>query len=252
MIVLPTLGEAVVNVTADVSEVESGMETAKDATEDFADNAEDNMANVQDAIDGVADSAKSLAKIGGITFGGLAGAIITSLRATTDHEDALTRLESVLGDVERAADLEDYADQLQDISRFSNEAVMEGMVLLGMYDMQNDQIKALTRQAMDFAEVTGRDMQTAVRAMVRAMDGSTGLLSRYGIVMDETQKEILQTGNEQERINVLLDVFEKHTGPAANRMAGTLSGAWRRMRNEIDDLLKVIGRLFDDDTIIAL
>jgi len=106
------------------------LQSAEGATDDFADQAEDNFSRVQDGLDGIADKAKTVAKIGAISFGGLAAGIITSLRATTDHEDAMVRLGIAIDNSKQKInkmELEEYADQLQDVTRYSNEAFLETM-----------------------------------------------------------------------------------------------------------------------------
>ena len=246
MIVIPQLGEAVVNILADPSELEDGMEDAQAATEDFADNAESNFDRVQDGLDSIAGSAKNLAKIGGVTFGGLTGAIVTALRATTEHENAMARLNARLGETD-ASELEEYAEYIQSITRFSNEAALEAANVLGRFDMQNEMIKEMLPGLADFAELNGKDLTQAAELAGRALYGQTSRLQRLTGELTETQKEMLDSNDQQERMNALLDIFAKHEGRAAERMANTLSGEWRRMRNEIDDLLKEIGRLFTDD-----
>ena len=247
---MPTLGEAVVSIRADSSDLEKGLQSAEKSTDDFADQAEDNFSRVQGGLDAIADGAKKVAKIGAISFGGLAAGIVTSLRATTDHEDAMVRLNSVIEGTGKQIDalaLEEYADELQGITAYSNEAALETMRMFAMYGLAEDEIKGLTRSTMNLSEILDRDLTTMSIRVARSIEEGATSLTRYGITMTEAEQQAFDMADQQERVNILMDVFGRHTGPAAERMADTLTGQWRRMINAVDDLAKEFGRLFTGD-----
>jgi len=252
---MPTLGEAVVNITAKDKDLQQGLRDAERQTERFSKKAKRSLDKVDQGLTNIGNSAKRIAKIGGISFGALTAAITTSLKATTDHENAMVKLNSAIAGTGKAIDaagLEEHAEHLQDISMFSNEANIEAMAMLTTFQLTEKEIRNLIPRVQNIASMYGMDLVQAAQQVGRALTMGAGALSRYGITMSEAENEAFNMADQQEKVNLLMEIFDKNTGPAAARMANTLSGRWRQMINVLDDLRKEFGRLFTDDAKNAL
>jgi hypothetical protein len=138
--------------------------------------------------------------------------------------------------------LREYASELQKITTYGDEVIMENQALLASFGMNEEQLKTATVAALDFAAATGRDMKMAVNLVGKAFVGETGELSRYGIVID---KNIPKSEKFAEVMNQLTNRF----GGAAAAQVQTFSGRLKQFQNALGDTQEslgfFIGQLFD-------
>lgn len=74
--------------------------------------------------------------------------------------------------------------QMQNIARFSNV----------------DTLKGATKAAIGLSAAFGIDLATAMDLIGKAAAGNTSMLGRYGIVLDETARQIVEASSR--RLNV--------------------------------------------------
>lgn len=174
------------------------------------------------------------------------------IEAANQQQMAETRLEATLANVKGTtqagiSSLKAYAKELQGITSIGDEATLQGMSQLGTFQLQTDTIKTLTPALQDLAvaqfgtAVSGDQMQQMANLMGKVMAGNVSSLSRYGVIMDDTQKNILKTGTESERAAMLVEVLGQNFGGLAEKMANTPAGRVQQLKNAWGDMQEVIG-----------
>ncbi len=79
----------------------------------------------------------------------------------------------------------------------------------------------------------------------KTLAGETGLLSRYGIVLTDTQRAVFKTGTELERVNLISELIAEKGWKGMNeRIAATPVGRVRQMKNELGDFSEQLGKEF--------
>lgn len=140
-----------------------------------------------------------------------------------------------------------YAAELQGVTTIGDEATIQGASQLATFQLQSDTIKKLLPSLQDLAvaqygtAVSGDQMQQMANLVGKVMTGNVSSLSRYGVIMDDTQKKILQTGTESARAAMLVDVLNQNFGGLAQSMANTPEGRVQQLKNAWGDMQEVIG-----------
>lgn len=165
---------------------------------------------------------------------------------------AVKRLETTIMNVKGAtlegvASIKKYASELQGITTVGDEVTIQGASQLATFQLQSDTIKTLLPSLQDLAvaqygtAVSGDQMQQMANLMGKVMAGNVSSLSRYGVIMNETQKNILKTGNESQKASMLVEVLGQNFGGLAQSMANTPAGRVQQMKNAWGDMQEVIG-----------
>lgn len=135
--------------------------------------------------------------------------------------------------------LQKYASALQDVSRFGDEAILQGMSLLATTGLNEEQLKRSTLAAANFAEATGKDLTMSMELLSRAALGQTGTLSRYGIIVEKGK-------DNAETFERVLAQLEQRFAGAAKANVENFSGAVTQMNNNIGDAWEGFGKLIDE------
>lgn len=163
------------------------------------------------------------------------------------------RLETTIMNV-KAATLEgvtaikNYAAELQGVTTVGDEVTIQGASQLATFQLQSDTIKTLLPSLQDLAvaqygtAVSGDQMQQMANLMGKVMSGNVSSLSRYGVVMNDTQKKILKTGSESQKAAMLVEVLGQNFGGLAQAMANTPAGRVQQLKNAWGDMQEVIRR----------
>ncbi len=208
--------------------------------------------------DSVGGRLKSLAgKVVGVvaayaSFSTIKNFVSDTITLANEQNSAETRLQTTLSNVAgvtqtQISALKDYASTLQKVTTIGDEVTIHGMSQLGTFQLQADTIKTLTPALQDLAvsqygvNVSSEQMQTTANLVGKVMTGSVSALSRYGVVMNDTQKKILQTGTESERAATLVDVLKQNFGGLSEAMAKTPAGRIQQLKNAWGDMKEVIG-----------
>lgn len=140
-----------------------------------------------------------------------------------------------------------YAGELQGLTTVGDEATMYGASQLATFQLQSDTIKTLLPSLQDLAvsqygvSVSSEQMQQMANLVGKVMTGNVSSLSRYGVIMNDTQKNILKTGTESERAAMLVEVLGQNFGGLAEAMANTPEGRIIQIKNAWGDMQEVIG-----------
>lgn len=162
------------------------------------------------------------------------------------------RLETTMSNVkgttlESISAIKQYAAELQGVTTIGDEATIQGASQLATFQLQSDTIKKLLPSLQDLAvaqygtAVSGDQMQQMANLVGKVMTGNVSSLSRYGVIMNDTQKKILQTGTESARAAMLVDVLNQNFGGLAQSMANTPEGRVQQLKNAWGDMQEVIG-----------
>lgn len=210
------------------------------------------MKDVKKSVSGFEDVAKSAAKGLGIAFAGLAGSLTVAVRAADKQRQAEIKLASALkatGASFSVQSIKDYAGELQKLTTFGDEATIEAAAMLQTFKLTEDQLKALLPAAQNFAAATGVDLRTAALTLGKALDGSVGQLSRYGVTLSDAEKATFKLGDRQERVAIITQGVAKNYGDVAQALTGTTLGAFQQFSNEVGDLTEEFGELLSPSLV---
>ena len=174
---------------------------------------------------------------------------ITAANEQASAEKRLqTTMSNVTGTTQAQIDaVKTYAKELQKTTTVGDEVAITGASQLATFQLQGDTIKTLMPALGDLAvaqygvAVSSDQMQSMANLMGKVMSGNVSALSRYGVVMDDAQKKILQTGTESEKAAMLVEVLGQNFGGLAEAMANTPEGRIQQLKNAWGDMQEVIG-----------
>jgi len=126
------------------------------------------------------------------------------------------------------------SEELQKVTIFDDDSIQQVQTLALQFGLTARQVEDLVPIITDFASATGQDLNSALEAVLRGVNGSGKGLKLYGIEVDATKNKAEQLSNITQQLN------EKFQGQAAI-IAGTASGQLKQLGNSFDDLKEDIG-----------
>jgi len=185
-------------------------------------------------------------------FGGLAVAIKKSTEAAKKQFIAEAKLIGSLSNVASASEggateLIKYASELQKVTTFSDENIISGMAMLGTFQLNETQIKAITPRMLDMATATstaaleGGDLSAIALQLGKAFTGQVSSLTRSGVLIDKTAHKMALAKGSTEEFNFILDELDRNFKGMAEQIAKSPVGALLQMENKIDDNVEAIG-----------
>lgn len=174
-------------------------------------------------------------------FNALINSFKGSIEAANRQEDAINSLNVALatsGQYSQAAskDMQAFASQIQDTTRFGDEAVLEALSLAKAFGANNDQAKLATRAAVEYAAATRKSLPEAIRQVSKTLGGFAGELGEVNPKIKGLTKEQLKAGAAAQVL------IEQYGGTAAAQV-NTFSGAVDQLSNAFGDLLEAFGFL---------
>lgn len=170
---------------------------------------------------------------------GIAVALRAGIPAASEQEDAIKRLGNALsglgpssGRVTEA--LVAQASALQEVTRYSDDAIIAGQAFAAAFIRSEESLKAVTQSAVDLAAGLGIDLQTAFELLTKASQGNTSAFSRYGLVLDENIPKAEKLAEVQKLI------AERFAGRAQDDVK-TFSGVLAQLGNAWGEVLEAIG-----------
>ena len=193
-------------------------------------------------------AAQAAAAIGAAIAGIGTVTLFKSIDAASQQEDAVNRLSGALkssGEFSRAAlaDFQQYAAELQKVSKVGDEVALGQLALAKSYKASNEQAKEIVKVAADMAQAFGTDIETQVRQISKTLGGFAGELG-------ETQPALKALTAEQLRNGQAIKILgEAYAGQAQNALK-TYSGAVAQAKNSFGDLLEEIGKIITQNPIV--
>jgi hypothetical protein len=163
----------------------------------------------------------------------------TMIRASQEQESAETALKGALRatglEVEQNSKvLQNYAASLQQATVHGDELLMTAMAQMqniARFDNTETLMRA-TKAAIGLSAAFGIDLATAMDLVGKAGAGNTMMLSRYGIVLDETL-------GKADKFNQVINIGTGYFGLAADQ-AQTSAGSIQQLKNTWGDFQETL------------
>jgi hypothetical protein len=221
------IGKAIVQLELDTAKYQTEMRTAQASTV----TGTSAMGSSFSKFSGLATAA--FAAVGVAAVAGLA----LSVKAAIEANDAHLKLQNTFANNAKLSDssvaaFEAQADALRDLTGVDDEAIVAGQALLGSFKLTGEQVQELTPLVVDLSEKYNIDLQAAFKAVGKATQGSGGVLSRYGIVLDEAKLKADGFGTTLEGLGVAAGFAE----------ASAKQEPWRVIGAQFEEIAETIGQ----------
>ena len=186
-----------------------------------------------------------------VAFNKLSAVFHDSIKGAEEQEDAINRLNTALqasGDFTEAAslDFQEYASNLQKVSRIGDEVTLANLALLkSLAPLTNEGLKAANTAAVNLSTALRIDLESAVRLVGKAANGNVEAFKKYGV-------EIRKGKTDAESFANTINTLNERFGNAAANDINTYSGSVAQLKNSYSDVLEEIGNfIIKNDTVIA-
>jgi len=177
-----------------------------------------------------------------------------NIRLAGIQEDAETQLAQTIKSTGAAAgltatELKQMASGLQGVTKFGDEATIQGQsLLLTFTSIGKDVFPRATETMLDMSQALGQDMKSSAIQLGKALNdpiNGVSALQRVGVSFTESQKEqittLAESGRLMEAQNLILDELSKQFGGSAAAAAETYTGKVEQMGNAWGDLREQLG-----------
>jgi phage-related minor tail protein len=212
----------------------SGAKSGKEFTEGLGGGIKGGLSGIKSALGGLSGV------LAGVTAAfGAALTIREFTQAAIRQEDAVNRLNAALrqnGEFSEStsADLQNFASQLQNITRIGDEAALEQLALAQSFGASAEQSKLILTAAADLSAAFGIDLESAVRNVSKTLGGYAGELG-------EVLPELKNLSQEQLRAGQGIDLIAAKFSGFAEQEAQSFSGSLDQAGNAIGDLFEELG-----------
>ena len=170
-------------------------------------------------------------------FKALTGAISGAMEKNDEQTRAEKSLQVALGGTSEA--LLQQARALQQVTRFGDEAIIQGQGYLAQMGLTEKEIGRLTPALLDMASAQGMSVDDAFKIASKTMGSTTNALSRYGI-------EVVGAVGTQERMDSIMGSLTDKFDGQAEAMADIGAGPMQQMSNAWGDLMEQGGGIIYD------
>ena len=145
--------------------------------------------------------------------------------------------------------IKDFASAEQQAGVYGDEMILQGAQELATYVENVDTLKGLIPIMNSMlaqgvgANATARDMQSYATMIGKVMQGQVGGMSIRGYKFTDEEKEILKTGTELQKLEILQRNVIGNFGDMNRALAGNKAGYIQQINNEMGDLKETIGSL---------
>jgi len=199
-----------------------------------------------------------LTKRAGMAMTAAGGAIVAglgvSLKAFAEQQNAIAQLEAVLTSTKGAAgltsqELQNMASSLQKVTTYGDETIMGAESLMLTFTKVGKDVFPQAMQAvLDMSTAMGQDLKSSVIQVGKALNdpiaGATAL-RRVGVQLTDQQQEqikvFMASGDVLSAQKIILQELATEFGGSASAAAATFSGHITQLKNQIGDIMEVIG-----------
>jgi len=211
--------------------------TSKDSTGPGTKSAAANMESLGDVTKRVGNIMK--AAFAGFTIAKIAGEIKEAINLFGQQEKAEIRLAAAaknnpLLSGESVRNLKAYASELQSLSIYGDEVVLQQQSFLASLGLSEEQIKDTMKAAVDLASTGMVSLESATRNLAKTYGGMTGELGELIPGLKTLTKEELEAGKAVEYIATQYDGM-------AEAAAQGVSGAIEQTKNMVGDMKESLG-----------
>lgn len=180
----------------------------------------------------------AVGKASGIAFAAITAGIGFSVKQAMEAESVDARLIQTLKNLgfeskKASKEMSDMASSIQRASRFGDEDLKDVMTALIDYTKDYNVTLQHTQTVADLAAAKKIDLATATKLVGQAFQGSTGMLLRYGVVLEDGAKGM----------DALQQLSTRFAGAAAAD-ANTAAGAYEQFKNAVGDMGESLGKAF--------
>lgn len=218
--------------------------------------AEDNFSGVLGDFGSIMTGIESVVNLAAQAFSFAKDIIGDFVNSASESEQAVARLDGVLRATGGAVgltseELQGMADSLQNVTRFSDETILNGeAILLTFRNLSGEMFERTVPAMLDMAEIFG-SVDSAAMQLGKALNdpvAGLGALSRAGIQFSEEQKEMIkqfvEMGDIASAQNIILGEVEAQVSGLAETMGQTFGGQIDIFKNRLDTLKEMIGGAF--------
>lgn len=245
-------------VTGKTKKAERQFKNTQNAVNNFAKGANNKFLGLVGTVGKLGAIAGTLGGV--LTIGGIVAASQKWLDLAKDQVEAETKLEAVLknvtsiqamgGDYYKQVknDLVGYAGELQKVGVVGDEVTLSGMQQLATFQLNGEQIKTLSGGMLDLLvqqkgmNATQQDAVGIANMIGKAMTGQVTAMSRVGITMTESEKEIIKNGDAMTKAATIAKVLQNNVGGVNAALAKTDEGKAKQAINAYGDMLENFGK----------
>ena len=179
----------------------------------------------------------------------VSGFLRGAVEEAIESENAITSLNIALSNSgqfssQAVKGLKDYADGIQETTKFSADAVLSSLSLLSsITKLDSEGLKKAQTSAIDLASAFNVDLETATVAVAKSFEGGTIKIKGFKIEADNTK-----TGSENLAI-AIKKINDQFGGSAANSVL-TYSGATTQLENTYNDFLSTVGKVITQNPVL--
>ena len=241
------MAKARIEISA-VNNLQKGLSSSKQQLSEF-----------QKFTSGIGDKLKQAFTFTAIIAGvkALTSAINDCVQATKTQLEADTRLQATIKATNQqfiasAAEIKQYASNLQSVTRFSDDVIEStAALLLASQKFDKQGLERTIELSADLAEAMGTDLPSAAQTLEKALvDPGEGLtrLRTIGITFTDSEKDMIEAlknaGKEFEAQQIILDKVEASYGGMAESLASIDTSTLDKIKNVWGDLKEDLGTLF--------
>lgn len=227
-----TIDEIKAVLTAELDNFLTNMNKAKDVGKDTTDKINEQFKKMGDGMKQVGEKISLFISL---PLELLKGEAVKSWGAQEDAQVSMAAALANTGEYTKknVEQFIAFANQMQESTKYSNDFILSQMAMAKNMGIQTNKLEDTTKAALGLSSAYGMDMNTAFRLIIEAGNGMTGMLSRYGIIVD-------QNASKQEKLNAVMKIGMNGFN-IARANALTMTGSLTQLKNSFDDFLKVVG-----------
>lgn len=261
---MATLEELVIRLTADTQDLRAELKTANSATasamktmekavKDFSEKGANNMTFFQQTMATMAGFVGGTLIIKAFETASEAVAflgheLVGGVEAAAAQEKALVRLANALAlsgqySEEAMHGLQDFVESMERLTGVEDTVIASNLALLSsLTKLDAEGLKMAERAALDFAAATGKDVDSAVTMVAKAINGQTDSFGKMGIKIAETTDKSLNLKN-------VMAALSNTTGSAEGIMK-TFSGSLLSVQIAYDNMFKALGKAVVQNPVV--
>lgn len=216
------------------------------------DQASNTLKKVGGSMESIASVGKKIATGLALASGAAVAFGIKSVGAFQESEEVSKKLEKIVlnlkgATMENVKALNMQADALKRKGVLDDDTIRSAQAQLATFDLQSKSIEKVIPGLLDMIvaekgmNASMEDAKMAAQGLGKAFQGNFDVLSKQGFVITETQKKMIEFGNEETKVKAITQILGTTYKGVNEEMAKTTQGQLLKMKQAFGDLEKTIG-----------